>query len=105
MLTFGAGIGAAMTLALAQAGADIISAQRDTSNTSTRDAVQAVGRKCEIIECDLTDSESVKTTFERGVKAMGNVDILINCGGMLQRQDTVDILEADWNRVRGFPFL
>ena len=96
---FSTGIGAAMVIGLAQAGADIVLAQRDVSNTTTRDTVRAAGRRCEIIDCDLTKPASVKTCFDRGVAMFGGIDILINCGGMLKRQDTVDIDDSDWNEV------
>lgn len=48
------GIGAAMAIALAEAGADIILIQRDTTNTSTQSQILSLGRKCEIYTADLS---------------------------------------------------
>ncbi|WVQ78846.1 hypothetical protein IAT38_000937 [Cryptococcus sp. DSM 104549] len=100
------GIGASIALSLAQAGANIILAQRDVSNTSTKDVISksAQGVKSEIIKCDLNDLEDVKETFGRALKVAdgwgtGGVEILVNCGGMLKRDDTVDVGLDDWNLV------
>ena len=102
-----AGIGAAIALALAQAGADLILAQRDIAHTTTRDTIRGLpgGKaKAEIIQCDLTDLENVKSVFDRALKVAegGEVHILVNNAGMLMRQDSVDIGLDDWNQVRGF---
>ena len=94
------GIGAAIAVSFAQAGATVIIAQRDISNTATRDAIRALpGGKAEIIKCDLNDMENVKGVFDEAVKITGEVDILVNCGGMLIREDAVNVLEEDWNFV------
>ncbi|CAD6578257.1 MAG: reductase [Tremellales sp. Tagirdzhanova-0007] len=96
------GIGAAIAIALAQAGANIIIAQRDESHTITRDAIRALpGRKAEILKCDLSDLDEVKTVFESavGIAEGGRVHILVNCGGMLIREDAVNVEFDDWTKV------
>lgn len=65
--------------------------QRNESNTETRDAIRALGRRAEIVTCDLADKESVKGLTKRVVSpknegGMGEtIDILINCGGIQRR--------------------
>ncbi|KAF8760710.1 KR domain [Rhizoctonia solani] len=66
------GIGAACAIALAEAGADICLIQRDESNTTTRDAIRALGRRADIAVCDLSDLEAVKTVFDRALELMGS---------------------------------
>ncbi|ORY24472.1 hypothetical protein BCR39DRAFT_566597 [Naematelia encephala] len=93
------GIGQAIAIALAQAGARIVLAQRDVGNTATRDAIRALSTECEIVHCDLTDLDDVKTVFQRTLQVVNEVHILVNCGGMLMREDTVNVSEQDWTKV------
>lgn len=94
------GIGAAMAIALAQAGASICLAQNDISNTSTADEIRKLGRKAKILPCDLRDAEQAKAIFGQALAVMDHrIDVLVNCGGLLQRKDSTDITEEDWDNV------
>lgn len=95
-----AGIGASIAIALAQAGARVVLAQRDVSNTDTRDAIVKLGGKADIIPCDLAVREDAEKVVERALKVVDHFDILINNGGMLQRCDSVDVTNDDWDQVR-----
>jgi 2-deoxy-D-gluconate 3-dehydrogenase len=65
--------------------------KRNESNTETRDAIRALGRRSEIVTCDLADKASVKALTKKvvGPKSDGGmgetIDILINCGGIQRR--------------------
>ncbi|GJE85258.1 hypothetical protein PsYK624_013370 [Phanerochaete sordida] len=97
------GIGQACALALAEAGADICLVQRPAStNTATADAIRALGRRVEIVECDLADLESVKGVFAQALEKMGEIHVLVNCGGIQRRAPAVEFSEADWDEVRAF---
>ncbi|WVQ97254.1 hypothetical protein IAU59_004365 [Kwoniella sp. CBS 9459] len=97
------GIGQAIAVALAGAGAHVILAQRDTSNTATQEIIAALPDSAgsQIVPCDLEDLEDVKQVFDRALKvtSKGAIDILVNCGGMLLREDSVNVTQADWNKV------
>jgi len=94
------GIGEACAIALAQAGADICLIQRDTTKTSTRDAIRLLGVRAEIVGCDLSDMEAVKGVFARALEVMGGeIHILVNCGGIQRRHPAVDFPENDWDEV------
>ncbi|KAG8712199.1 hypothetical protein FRC08_014903 [Ceratobasidium sp. 394] len=94
------GIGAACAIALAEAGADICLVQRDESNTATRDAVRAIGRRAEIVVCDLADLPAVKTVFDRAVELMGGqIQIMVNCGGIQRRAPAVEFPEDYWDEA------
>lgn len=93
------GIGAAMTLALAEAGADIILIQRDTSNQATHDAVVALGRKCTIATADLADQASVSKIIPDLVAAGHKMDILLTCAGVQKRHPAHQFPDEDWNNV------
>ena len=93
------GIGAAMALALAEAGADIILVQRDTSNKATHDAVIALGRKCTITTADLADQASVAKIIPDLAAAGHEMDILLTCAGIQKRHPAHQFPDHDWNNV------
>jgi len=94
------GIGAAMAIALAEAGASVCIAQHNASNTATADTIRSKGGRAEIIQCDLRNMEDVQGLFTKALDIMGGtIDILVNCGGQLQRKDAVDITEEDWDNI------
>lgn len=73
------GIGASMALALAKAGADVILVQRSTENQETLNKIKALGRKAEIVVCDLGDSTSVKGLIKKVLELGYTLDIVVNC--------------------------
>ncbi|KAI5307789.1 hypothetical protein KEM55_007425, partial [Ascosphaera atra] len=92
------GIGAAMAIALAEAGADIILVQRDENNTSTRDAITALGRKASIYVAELSDRKAVQDIVPNIVKdGRQHLDILINCAGIQRRSPCEDFSDQDWD--------
>ncbi|KAL7424739.1 hypothetical protein Q5752_000423 [Cryptotrichosporon argae] len=94
------GIGASLALALAKAGAStVLLVQRDDTNTTTRDAIVALGAKAEIVVCDLADARSVAGLIPGVVEKGYVLDIVINCGG-IQRRHPVEVFpDDDWNEV------
>ncbi|PVH70019.1 NAD(P)-binding protein [Cadophora sp. DSE1049] len=92
------GIGAAIAIALAEAGAFICLAQRDPSNDSTINTIRSKGLKAESVSCDLANTENAKAVFQKALDVMGGqIHILVNCGGLLKRGASVDVCEADWD--------
>ncbi|WP_147804726.1 SDR family oxidoreductase [Alkalicoccus halolimnae] len=92
------GIGKSIALALAEAGADLALVQR-SDNQETKEQVEKLGVKCEIILCDLNESEEVKKVIPQVVEKMGTVDILVNNAGLQKRHPAVEFPEADWDEV------
>lgn len=93
------GIGSSIALALAQAGARVVLAQRDVSNTDTREAIKAIGGQADIIPCDLAVREDAAQVVDRALKIVDHIDIVVNNGGMLQRTDSVDVSTEEWDHV------
>jgi len=96
------GIGAACAIALAEAGATICLVQRDDSNTATRDAIRALPNspRAEIVVCELSDLNQVRTCFSRALELMGgDIHILVNCAGIQRRAPAVQFSEQDWDDV------
>ncbi|PTB79954.1 NAD(P)-binding protein [Trichoderma longibrachiatum ATCC 18648] len=93
------GIGQAVAIGLAEAGADVILIQRDTTSTATKEAVEKIGRKAWIFTADLAVQEQV-ANIAKDVKAAGHkVDILVNCAGIQRRHPCEEFPDSDWNDV------
>lgn len=75
------GLGAAMALGLAEAGADIAIIARDTSNTETADAIAKLGRRVELFQADLGQAAERVGLVDQVVERLGSVDILVNNAG------------------------
>lgn len=84
------GIGQAIAVALAQAGAHVIAAGR-SSCAETVDMMEGG----EALSMDLSDPAEGAATLE----SAGTLDILVNNAGIIRREDSVDYSEADWDDV------
>jgi len=96
----GHGIGRAITLALARAGADVIPVDIDgDAVNSGACAVTATGRRALPIVADVGDLGAIDAMARRAVDAFGRIDILVNNAGVTRRADIMDLTEADWDRI------
>ncbi|KAF6840705.1 2-deoxy-d-gluconate 3-dehydrogenase [Colletotrichum plurivorum] len=93
------GIGAAVAIGLAEAGADVLLVQRDESNTSTRDAIQKIGRKAHIYTADLGSQESVAALVPKVLGDGHQIRILVNCAGVQKRHPCEKFPDDDFNAV------
>ncbi|WP_423140707.1 2-dehydro-3-deoxy-D-gluconate 5-dehydrogenase KduD [Parablastomonas sp. CN1-191] len=92
------GIGQAIAIALAQAGADVAVAGR-SEPTETLAALKAIGRKVVNIAADLSSIQPVQRVTDEAVDGLGRLDILVNNAGIIRRDDLLDFTEADWDAV------
>ncbi|TNE63946.1 MAG: 2-dehydro-3-deoxy-D-gluconate 5-dehydrogenase KduD [Alphaproteobacteria bacterium] len=92
------GLGQALAVALAAAGADIAAAGRSVP-TETEAEVKALGRKFHFIQADLGDASVSTRVVDEAVAALGSVDILVNNAGTIRRNDALDFTEQDWDEV------
>ncbi|MCW0046680.1 2-dehydro-3-deoxy-D-gluconate 5-dehydrogenase KduD [Brevundimonas sp. BT-123] len=92
------GLGQGIALALAEAGADIVSVALSESDDTVA-KVQAMGRRAHAISADLTSIEPVERVVQETLAAMGRIDILVNNAGLIRRADAVDFTETDWDLV------
>jgi 2-dehydro-3-deoxy-D-gluconate 5-dehydrogenase len=88
------GIGQAIAIAMARAGAGVIAAGRSPV-TETLDLIAAEGFKARALELALDDPVSAA----QKLLTLGPVDILVNNAGIIRRADAVDFTEADWDEV------
>ncbi len=94
------GLGAAIAVALAEAGADVAVHSRCAEAASESIAgVTATGRRGEVVTGDLARSDAARSIVEQAVEKFGRIDILINNAGMIRRAPAVDFSETDWAEV------
>ncbi|MDZ4686953.1 MAG: SDR family oxidoreductase [Planctomycetaceae bacterium] len=79
------GLGQAMAIGLAEAGADIATVSRGGVDAETRTAVEALGRRFWSLRADLGDPDSRRGLIDRIIADTGRVDILVNNAGIAQR--------------------
>ncbi|KAK6364987.1 hypothetical protein LTS17_011683 [Exophiala oligosperma] len=93
------GIGAAMAIALAEAGADIILIQRNSTSTTTRQTITSLGRTATIYEADLSSPSSVEGLSSRILGDGHDVSILVTCAGIQRRHPAHQFPTSDWDEV------
>jgi NAD(P)-dependent dehydrogenase (short-subunit alcohol dehydrogenase family) len=94
------GIGHAIALALAEAGADVVpTSRRSDLVEQTASEIEALGRRSLRYPSDVQDRASLEHVLARTIEAFGKVDILINCAGRTKRAPTLDFPEDDWNAI------
>jgi NAD(P)-dependent dehydrogenase (short-subunit alcohol dehydrogenase family) len=94
------GIGLAMAVGLAEAGADVVATSRRAEQVEeAAKAIEAVGGKTLRVTSDVGDRASLEALCARTLEAFGKVDILINCAGRIKRAATLDFAEDEWNAI------
>src|SRR5206468_9238599 len=101
----GTGLGRAMALAFAQAGADVVvGARRQGPIDETADMVKALGRRSLAVSTDVTDSAQADRLIARTLDQLGQVDILVNNAGidrsMPSPKPFLDINDQEWHHRR-----
>jgi 2-deoxy-D-gluconate 3-dehydrogenase len=92
------GLGAAMSLGLAEAGADIVLVDRRGEEETAR-AIEALGRKALQVKGDLSDRKFPEAIVRECVREFGKVDILVNNAGIIRRTPVLEFSEKDWDDV------
>jgi NAD(P)-dependent dehydrogenase (short-subunit alcohol dehydrogenase family) len=94
------GIGRALTLGLAQAGADVVPTSRRKDVVDEAAAlVEAVGRRTLRVTTDVADEASIASLLAAAIEAFGKVDILVNCAGRTKRTPTLELSDEEWNDI------
>lgn len=94
------GIGKAMAIALAEAGADILGVSSSlVPGSETEKAITALGRSFKPYQCDLSDRSSVKAFTEKVLAENAKINILINNAGTIMRAPAAEHSDEYWDRV------
>jgi 2-dehydro-3-deoxy-D-gluconate 5-dehydrogenase len=92
------GLGQAIAVALAEAGASVAGVSRKPAE-DTAAAVESMGAKFINILADLGSLEPIERIVSETIAGLGGLDILVNNAGIIRRADAVDFSEQDWDDV------
>jgi 2-deoxy-D-gluconate 3-dehydrogenase len=92
------GLGQAIAIALAEAGASIVAVGRSPMD-ETAAAITALGRSCLSLKADLGDIAVLEPLVAEATAKAGAIDILVNNAGIIRRADALDFTEKDWDDV------
>jgi NAD(P)-dependent dehydrogenase (short-subunit alcohol dehydrogenase family) len=94
------GIGRALALGLADAGADVIAASRkEEAVQATAKQIESRGRKTLRMTADTSQRASLERLRDSVVAAFGKVDVLVNCAGITSKGPTVSFSEDRWGEI------
>ena len=93
------GLGQAMAVGLAEAGADIVTVSRGGNDAETRRHVEAVGRKFWSVQADLGDPAGRRGLIDRLITQTGRLDILVNNAGITHRHPPEDYPLAEFHQL------
>lgn len=94
------GIGRAIALGLAEAGADVVASSRRAPEVESVAAeIRTRGRRTLEVTSDVLNRNSLETLHEQALAAFGKVDILVNAAGTTKRVPTLECSEEDWQRI------
>lgn len=94
------GIGRAIALGFAEAGADVVvSGRREALIDAVAKEIEAKGRRSLRQPADVADRASLEALRDRVVAEFGKVDILVNSAGTTKRRPTLDVAEDEWNMI------
>jgi len=94
------GIGRALAVALAQAGADVVPTARrlDLVDQAALE-IERTGQRSLRVTSDVHDKASLEALLAACVGTFGKVDILVNCAGRTKRVPTLDMPDEDWEGI------
>jgi len=95
------GIGRALSQALAEAGADVVVANRDTESgtQAAAEIEEETGVDTRHITVDVSDEAAVAEMVSQTVEAFGSVDVLFNNAGIVRHVPAEELTEEDWDDV------
>ncbi len=93
------GLGFGMAVALAEAGADIISIQRTSSSQALAERVTSMGRQFLPLVLDISSETAAQEALDAALSRFGRIDILVNNAGIQRRAPAVEFSIEDWDSV------
>src|SRR5215831_8595669 len=91
------GIGRAIALGLAEAGAEVVPTSRRMEQVeAAATQIEERGRRTLRVTSDVSDRQSLEQVLEACIQAFTKVDILVNSAGRTKRAPTIDFGEDDW---------
>ncbi len=94
-----AGLGAAIAVALAEAGADVACHGNSRAPDATCETIKGLGRRALAVRGNLQNRVVPRELVDTTIRELGQMDILINNAGMIRRAPATDYSEEDWSTV------
>jgi NAD(P)-dependent dehydrogenase (short-subunit alcohol dehydrogenase family) len=94
------GIGKAIALGLADAGADVVPVgRREALAAAAVREVESRGRRSLARTADVTDASSLQALADAVIEKFGKVDILVNAAGRSTRRPTLEVSDSEWEEI------
>ncbi len=97
------GIGRAIAIALARAGADLVLAKYPRGGEQeiqdVKTAIETIGRRAIVVPTDVSSVEQVQALMQRAVEAFGRIDILVNNAGWTGTTLALDVTEEEYDKT------
>jgi glucose 1-dehydrogenase len=95
------GIGQAIAVRLARAGADIVVdyVGHPEGAEETKQQIEAAGRRAVVVKADISQLGEVQNLVSQAWSQLGGCDLLVNNAGLEKKADFLDVTEADYNNV------
>jgi NAD(P)-dependent dehydrogenase (short-subunit alcohol dehydrogenase family) len=94
------GLGKAIALGIAEAGADVVAASRRPEETrQVTNEIEATGRRSLRVTVDVRDRSSIESLQRKVLDAFKKVDILVNAAGITHKTPTLECSEENWTSV------
>ena len=94
------GIGRALSLALAEAGAHVVATgRRADAVAETATEIESRGLRSLRVTTDVTDRASLQVLFDATLREFGRVDVLVNSAGRTKRAPTLEVTDDDWRAI------
>ena len=94
------GLGNAITIALAQAGADVVASSRRKAEVDrVASKIESLGRNTLRIEADVRSQQSLQELHDAVLAHFGRIDILVNSAGVTLRRPTIECSEREWCNI------
>jgi NAD(P)-dependent dehydrogenase (short-subunit alcohol dehydrogenase family) len=94
------GIGRAIALGLAKAGANVVATGRRLERAKVAaEEIRKLGRRSVAIGTDVLDRSSIEALLAATLAEFGSVEILVNSAGRTKRTPTLDLSEKEWNEI------
>jgi pteridine reductase len=94
-------VGRAFSLALAEAGCDIVVNYNGSADEAAETAadIERLGRRAIAVQADISRTDDIARLVRETEQAFGRLDILVNNASIFERTPVADITEAEWDRV------
>ncbi|MGH9733166.1 MAG: SDR family NAD(P)-dependent oxidoreductase [Candidatus Acidiferrales bacterium] len=94
------GIGHAIALGLARAGANVVATgRREELAKTAADEIRKLGRRSIAVSVDVSDRRSIEALLQTVLAEFSSVQILVNSAGRTKRTATLDVTEEEWNEI------